>query len=93
MYNRGDQGTLEVISGTVSSENYAWETVFSWQPVNFESDPVLFDTRSVISLQQSGASLMITWVDRPSSTYIEGIATQYLDCNLQSKVFEEFWSD
>jgi len=93
MYNRGNQGVLDVISATPSSGAYRWETVFSWKPSGYDSTPLSFDPLSVISTQRSGNSLVITWIDQFSDSYIEGLATLYLDYNLQWKGAEEFWSD
>jgi hypothetical protein len=93
IYNQGNQGTLDIRSGTMSSGGYLWKNVCSWQPANFEFGPILFDPLSVISLQQSGASLIITWVDKLSSSYVEGLASLYLDYNLQTEGYEEYWVD
>ncbi len=93
IYDQDNRGTLDVVSGTLSSGSYLWETVFSWKPLNILSEPVRFDPRSVIDMQVSGSSLIITWLDRLSSTYVEGAATQYLEFDLPSGSAAEFWSD
>ena len=66
MYDKDNRGTLDVVSGTLSSGSYLWETVFSWKPLDILSEPVRFDPRSVIDVQVSGSSLIITWLDRLS---------------------------
>ncbi len=93
MYNQNDLGTLDVISGTLSSGSYLWETVFSWKPLGILSEPVRFDPGSVIDMQLSGSSLIITWLDKFNSTYVEGAASLYLEYDLQSGSAEEVWSD
>lgn len=93
MYDHDNRGTLDVIRGTLSSGSYLWENVFSWKPLDILSEPVRFDPRSVIDVQVSGSSLLITWLDRLSSTYVEGAATQYLEFDLPSGSAAELWSD
>jgi hypothetical protein len=93
MYDQDNRGILDVVSGTLSSGSYLWETVFSWKPYDILSEPVRFDPRSVIHMQLSGSSLIITWLDRLSSAYVEGAASQYLEYDLPSGNAEEFWSD
>lgn len=93
MYDQENRGVLDVVSGTLSSGNYLWETEFSWKPLDILSEPVRFDPRSVIDMQLSGSSLIITWLDRLSSAYVEGAASQYLEYDLQSGSVVEFWSD
>ena len=93
MYDQENRGVLDVVGGTLSSGSYLWETVFSWKPLDILSEPIRFDPRSVIDMQVSGSSLIITWMDRLSSAYVEGAASQYLEYDLQSGSAEEFWSD
>lgn len=92
LYNTPDStGTIELQTGTRLSEGWFWETVCIWNPKNFSGEPMFIKPGSVLSIQQVNASILITWIDR--LYYAEGLAALYLDYNLESRGFEEFFLD
>ncbi|MBD3277193.1 MAG: hypothetical protein GF388_02745 [Candidatus Aegiribacteria sp.] len=91
MYNSGEQGTLEIMKGTLTGEDVSWSRVCRWTPENFNGDPITFAPVSVISCSESGGKLMITWTDR--LTYIEGTASLYMEVDLETLQCGEFYMD
>jgi hypothetical protein len=89
MFNGGDGGAIEIRE----LRDGRWESVCTWHPKDFYDGPIVFDTLSVISLQHRESSLLVGWTDRLEMEYREGLASLYLDYDLQFRECEEFWSD
>ncbi|MCK4806989.1 MAG: hypothetical protein KAT09_05050 [Candidatus Aegiribacteria sp.] len=93
LFNDEDQGTVELFSGTPDGLVYNWELIYSWQPRFSEDAFLTFRPVCVISLQPGSNSLLITWVQILFTEYIEGMASFYLEYNLESGEISEFWTD
>ena len=91
MYNSEEQGTLEILKGTMTEEDVSWNRVCHWTPKNFNGNPITFAPVSVISCSESGGKLLITWTDR--LVYIEGTASLYMELDLETLQCGEFWID
>lgn len=87
LYNQGNTGTIEILSGVRLQEGWHWESVCIWQPKDLNGDPVLFDPLSVLSTNLSNSSVIITWID--DLDIVEGSANIHLDYNVQWMGFEE----
>lgn len=68
-----------------------WETVCSWHPENMLGEPVVFGGTGVLSVQEAGGSLLVTWIDRISS--YEGMAALYLDYGILQGQWQDYWVD
>lgn len=86
LFNHGSQGTVELFNGTPADEgyNYKWESIYSWQPALYDGSPLTFDQVSIISIQSCDNLLLITWIDRLYSEYIEGLGSLYLEYDPES---------
>ncbi len=93
LFNNGDQGTIELFNGTSDDAGYNWELIYSWQPYMYNGSPYTFGQVSVISIQSNDDYLLITWVDRLYSEYIEGLGSLYLEYNLESGEINELFID
>lgn len=93
LFNDEDQGTIELFRGTPDGYSYSWDLIYSWQPRFSEDAFLTFLPVCVISLQPGSKSLLITWVGLLFSEYIEGMASFYLEYNLESGEINEYWSD
>lgn len=92
LFNTSDSiGTVELQSGIRLQDGWYWETVCIWNPMTYNGNPLCIEPGSVLSIQRHNSSLYLTWIDRLD--YIEGMASLYLDYNLQSREFEEFYMD
>ncbi len=80
--------------GTIRIHKYlgrGWETVCTWNPRNFNSEFIVFDPITVLSVRESDGSLHVSWIDRLE--YHEGLASIFLDYDYQLEEWEEFWVD
>ncbi|MCK5115265.1 MAG: hypothetical protein KAR44_01615 [Candidatus Aegiribacteria sp.] len=93
LFNDGDQGTVELFSGTSNGQEYIWDCVYTWQPKLYTDKPFAFLPVCVISLQPGNSSLLVTWIQRLFTESHEGIGSLYLEYNLESGVIDEFWID
>jgi len=93
LFNDGEQGTVELLSGTSNGQEYIWELVYSWQPRLYGDTPHAFLPVCVISLQTGSNSLLITWIDILFTESHEGLGSLYLEYNLESGDIDEFWLD
>ncbi|MCD4775758.1 MAG: hypothetical protein K8S15_06865 [Candidatus Aegiribacteria sp.] len=93
LFNDGDQGTVELFRGISDGLEYNWELVYSWQPRFNGDDAYTFLPVCVISLQPGSNSLLITWIEILFTEYCEGIASLYLEYNLENGEIDEFWVD
>ena len=92
LYNTVDSiGTVELQSGIRLQDGWYWETVCRWNPVTFSGVPAFISPGSVLSVHRVNSSLLVTWID--TLDCFEGTALLYLDYNLQSRGFEEFYLD
>ena len=93
LFNDGDQGIVELFSGTSNGQEYIWERVYTWQPELYTDMPYAFLPVCVISLQPGNNSLLITWIQRLFTESHEGLGSLYLQYNLESGDIDEFWID
>ena len=94
LYNTADStGTIELQSGVRLQDGWSWETVCIWNPMNFNGKPIFVKPGSVLSVQRSDSSLYITWISGLELGYVEGLCSLYLNYNLQSRSYEEFFLD
>lgn len=93
LFNEGEQGTVELFSGTSNDREYIWDLVYSWQPRLYDGSSHAFLPVCVISLQPGSSSLLVTWIDILFTEYQEGIGSFYLEYNFESGEIDEFWSD
>ncbi|MCD4708002.1 MAG: hypothetical protein K8S62_09715 [Candidatus Sabulitectum sp.] len=93
LFNNGNQGTVELLNGTPADGGYKWELIYSWQPALYDGSPLTLDQVSVISVQSCDNRLLITWIDRLYSEYIEGLGSLYLEYDLESGEIGETLED
>ena len=93
LFNNGEQGTIELFSGTANGWEYNWELIYSWQPKSYDDTPYTFQPVSVISLQTSSNSLLVTWIERLFTEYYEGMGSLYLEYHLESGDIDESFVD
>lgn len=68
-----------------------WETLYVWNPRNFNDEFIVFDEITVLSIFDSGRSLQVGWIDRLE--YQEGIASLCVSFDYQLREWEESWID
>ena len=93
LFNDGEQGTIELFSGTSNGQEYIWELIYSWQPRLYGDTPHAFHPVCVISLQTGSNSLLVTWIDILFTESHEGLGSLHLEYNLESGDIDEFWID
>ncbi len=94
MYNSGSQGIIEVFRYGTDVRDESWDLVYSWKPQYDQSEMLVFQPVAVITLQENGDILLISWTSRVFLEYTEGIGALYLEYDFNSgEVADPFFSD
>ena len=84
MYNSEGGGTIEMFKYSEDHGNEGWDQVFVWEPSYGPDEPVTFQPVSVITLQEDGGLLTVSWTGMVVLEYIEGLGGFYLEYDLNT---------
>jgi len=84
LFNDEEQGTVELLKGTLVHGEWEWTLLYTWQPELYNGSPVTFRSVTELSVQLWTGHLLITWTDRQNYEYHEGLASLYLQYDLNS---------